>query len=302
MKKRLLPLLLILCLLLTGCGASSQTAAPRAANGAKFAMAEEAPMEMEMADEMGLTAGRDAGTAPLPENRKWIVTVYMSAEAEDLDAMSEALNEKIAALGGYVEDQNIYNGSAQSERRFRRANLTIRIPAEAVDGFTEEVAGIANVVSKEKRLEDITLQYVATESRMTALKTEEARLLELLAEAETMADLLEIEARLSDVRCELETVTSQMKIYNNQVDYATIHLSIEEVQEYTPIEEPTFWQRISTGFMGSLKGLGKGAVDLTVWIIAGSPYLVILGGVGAVVVLLIKRGRKKKEVKGHPHE
>lgn len=294
MKKRLLSAITLLCLLLsllTGCGASTKAtgAAPRE-------MTAEAPMAM--ADEMGLNAAQDTGAAALPENRKWIVTVYMSAETENLDAMSEALSGKITDLGGYVEGQNIYNGSSYNQsRRYRHANLTIRIPAERVDAFTEEVSGIANVVSKEKNLEDITLRYVATESRMTALQTEETRLLELLAKAETMSDLLEIEARLTDVRSELENVTTQMKLYDNQVDFATIHLNIDEVQEYTPVEEPTVWQRISTGFVGSLKGLGKGIVNLTVWIIAGSPYLVTLGALAAGIIALVKRSRKNKTAK-----
>ena len=103
----------------------------------------------------------------------------------------EALNGKISGLGGYVEDQDSYNGSMYSSRRYRSASLTVRIPAERVDEFTEEMSGIANVVSTNLSREDITLSYVATESRVKALQTEEARLLELMEQAETMADLLE---------------------------------------------------------------------------------------------------------------
>ena len=38
-----------------------------------------------------------------------------------------------------------------------------------------------------------------------------------------------------DVRYQLESVTSQLRVLSNQVDYATIDLSIEQVQEYTPV-------------------------------------------------------------------
>ena len=192
-----------------------------------------------------------------------------------------------------MEDQHIYNGSAYSSRRYRNANLTIRIPAEAVDDFTEQVSGIANVVSQEKNLDDVTLRYVATESRMTALQTEEARLLELLAQAETMSDLLEIEARLTDVRYELESTTSQLRTFDNQIDYATIHLDISEVQEYTPVEDPTLWERISTGFKGSLKNLWKSLQNLLVTIVVVFPFLLVYGTLAAVVILLIRTIRKK---------
>ena len=297
-KNKLLCMLLTLLLvigILTGCGAASKTAA--SANGAvsyDAAMQEAAPEAM--AAENSLTSsGSDTTTTILPENRKWIVTVNLSAETEDLDAMTQSLQETISQLGGYVEDQTVYNGSAYANRRYRSASMTVRIPADDVDKFTEEVAGISNVVSQQKNLEDITLQYVDTESRLNALETEQTRLLELLEQAETTADLLEIEARLSEVRYQLESAASQLRLYDNQVDYATIYLSIEEVQEYTPVEEPNLWERIRDGFVSSLKGLGNGAVDLLVWVIVSSPYLIVLGAGIALVVVLIRRSRKNKK-------
>ena len=288
---------LLLMALFTGCGSGSK--AMTFAASYDMAVAEEAPAAMNAAGGT-LTDSGVSGSTVLPESRKWIVTVYLSAETEDLDALMENLDEAIAGLNGYVEDQSVYNGSTYSSRRYRNASLTVRIPAEDVDQFTQQVAGIANVVSKETNRQDVTLSYVATESRMTALQTEEARLLELMAQAETMSDLLEIEARLTDVRYELESVTSQLRLYDNQIDYATIYLSLSEVQEYTPVEEPTLWARISGGFRSSLEDLGDGAVDLLVWIIVSSPYLVILAAVIVVIVPLVKRRKKRRQAKKQP--
>ena len=299
--KKMTAFLVTLCMLaalLAGCGGASKStqafdaaaAAPaEAANGAYY------DMESAKSEDGGLTG--DTDSTVLPEGRKWIITVNMSAETEDLDSLMETLNGKISGLGGYVEDQDSYNGSMYSSRRYRSASLTVRIPAERVDEFTEEMSGIANVVSTNLSREDITLSYVATESRVKALQTEEARLLELMEQAETMADLLEIESRLTDVRYELENRASQLRLYDNQVDYATIYLSIDEVQEYTPVEEPTVWERISGGFVSSVKGVGNGLLDLLVWVLAKSPYLVILGGVTVGVVVLIKKRKARKAEK-----
>ena len=288
--KRLTTLLLAVLMvltLLTACGGSSKSAAM---DYAMEEMAAEAPAAMQANGK--LTSSGETGSAALPENRKWIITVHMDAETEDLDTLLSSLDEKILSLDGYVEDQEVYNGSSYSVRRHRSANLTIRIPAADVDAFSEEVAGIANVISKNVSREDITLNYVATESKITALKTEEARLLELLAQAENMADLLEIEARLSDVRYELESYSSQLRLYDNQVDYATIHLYISEVQEYTPVAEKTPWERIRDGFTKSVEGITEGAVDTVVWILANSPYLLVWGILIAIAAVLIRKRRK----------
>ena len=286
LKKRLSLLLVLMLLmsLIAGCGGATKGTVSQAIRP------EEAPAMMaDNAAGNALTGSSPSGSAAIPENRKWIITVHMSAETEDLDALTAALDETITSLKGYVEDQNIYNGSVYSSRRYRSASMTVRIPAETVDLFTEQVSGIANVISREKNLEDITLNYVSTESRLTALQTEETRLLELMEKAETMSDLLEIEARLTDVRYELESVASRLRTYDNQINYATIYLNISEVQEYTPVEDPTFFQRIKTTFSGSLKGLGEGIVDLTVFLVGNSPYLLTWGILIFLIVRLIKR-------------
>ena len=293
--KKFLSLLLcaVLLLTLTACGASSK---------ATGAVREEAVAEAPaaMADNAASLKGTQSGSTSLPEGRKWIITIDMNVETDNLDNLMENLDREIRARDGYVEDQNIHNGSNYASHRYRSASLTIRIPDEKVDQFTSDIAGLANVVSQNLRREDITLQYVATSSRVTALETEESRLLELLAKAETMEDLLEIEARLTDVRYELENYASQLRLYDNQVDYATIYLNIDEVQEYTPVEEPTFLERIQNTFSDALEGLGDGIVNITVFLVGNSPYLLTFGLLAFVVVKLAKgRGKilQKKKAK-----
>lgn len=306
--KKLTALCLVLLLMvgLTACGASSKTE-----NAMDFqysdAMAPEAPMEapmpeMEMVYGETVPAGNSlsaesGSTAQIPSQRKWIITMDMAAETEDLDALLASLDEEIAALGGYVEGQNIYNGSAYASRRYRSASLTVRIPAEVVDKFAENMEGMANVVRSTKNLEDITLTYVSTESRVKALQTEEDRLLELMEQAETMADLLEIQGRLTEVRYQLESYTSRLKVYDNQVDFATIYLDLEEVQEYTPVAERTVWQRITEGFGDSLEGLWEDVTDVFVWFIVSLPYIVVWAVILTVAIVVVKKLRKRKRVK-----
>jgi len=294
-------LLALTMVLLTACGGSSKSEAAMdmMAMGAPMAEApamEEMGYEMQESADNSLTTS-DTGSTALPDSRKWIITMDMSVETEDLDAMLEELDSHILSLQGYVEGQNVHNGSSYSTRRYRSASLTVRVPAESVDQFTREVEGLCNVVSSNKNLEDITLTYVSTESRMKALQTEEARLLELMEQAETMSDLLEIEARLTDVRYELESVTSRLRTYDNQVNYATIYLYIDEVQQYTPAPERTVWQRISEDFSSNLESLGDDIVDVFVWFITSSPYLAVYAVLIVALLVVVKKLRKPGKVK-----
>lgn len=280
-------LALILCALLllciTGCGAANDYA-PNAG-----AMPEE---DYIAKDESSADA---ENSAALPENRKLIQTAYIDAETEDLDAVLQQLDSRIAEVGGYIETSNVQNGSAYGEHRYRSANLTLRIPAKELNSFIDKVSALSNIVSSRKTVEDVTLHYVATESRMKALQTEENRLLELLAKSETLEDLLTVESRLTEVRTELEKVTSSLKVLDNQVDYATLHLSVSEVTEYTDTTEPkTVWQRIGVGFTDSLDGVGTFLENLFVFLIVSLPYMALIAVIPVTVLLIIGCCKRKK--------
>lgn len=246
----------------------------------------------------GSNAKSAAGTAsiPLPENRKWVITMSLTAETENLTDAMGLLAEKIQASGGYVESQSV-SGTAVNSGRSPSAYITVRVPAEQLDSFVEDVSGMTNVVSSSRYVEDITLSYTDTEGRVKALKTEEARLLELMEQAQTMSDLLEIEERLTEVRYQLENYTSTLRLYDNQVDYATLDLTLREVAKFTPPEKQGFWEKVTSGLADSIVDLGQGLVDVAAWVLIELPYLVLVGLLGWLVVLLTRRSIKKRRAK-----
>ena len=291
--------LLLALTMLAGCGASSSPA-----------MKNEMAMDMAVAETWAaeapaggtLSSMSDTATQQSSPDQKLIKRVNMDAETEDLEALLPQLMTEISNLNGYVESQEVYNGSSYAAYRYRNARLTIRVPAENLDSLVAQVKGVSNVVSYNESVEDVTLAYVDMETRILALETERGRLLELMEKAETMSDLLEIEARLTQVRGDLESINSQLKVLQNQVSYATIELYINQVKVYTEVEEQTVWQRISSGFTKNLKNLGEDLVDFFVWVVTYSPQLILWAGIITVAVIVLRRNFKKRKVKKAPRE
>ena len=281
--------LLLLLGLLAGCGAKEEAAAPEAAP-------EAAPMEPMgeevLFDESASETGGNSTT--LPENQKLIRTVYMDAETKSMAELLVWMDGRVAALGGYYEQKSVYRrGSRDDGSFYHSGDFMIRIPAQNLDQFVSMVGENANVTSSSESTENVTLQYVSTQSRVEALEVEQDRLLELLENAETMEDLLTIEARLTDVRWELENYASQLRVLDNQVNYSTIHLSVWEVDEPTVIVERTVWQKIGDGFSRNTKNVWNGLVDTFIWVLTVIPYLVPLALISGVVLLGFKLGKKK---------
>ena len=238
----------------------------------------------------------DSGStvSPTVTDRKLIRRVSMDLQTQELEALLSAINDKISELGGYIENSKVNIGSGNEDNR--RATLTVRIPAEKLDSFTDHVASVSNVTATSESAEDVTLSYVATESRQKALQAEETRLLALIEKAANLSELLQLEKRLTEIRTELETVTSQLKVYDNLVDYATVELFVDEVKEYTPTEKPGFWKRLGSGFAESLKGAGNLLLEAIIFFVCAIPYLVA-PGVALTIVLLIIKIRKRRSNK-----
>ena len=287
--KRFLTLLLAVMLitaLLAGCAAN----APAYKDNMSYGEAELAKPNVE-----GGLSGSTVLNPGVADDRKLIRTVKLTTETEDMDALLDQIALRITELEGYVESREVYSGSAYENYNSRSATLTVRIPAKNLDAFVTHVDGASHIISASENAEDVTMQYVATESRLKVLQTEEERLLKFLAEAKDVSEMLEIEARLTEVRAELESVTNQLNTYQNLVSYGTVHLSIQEVRQFTEVkeEDPTLWQRLGTGFMDSVKNMGVFLENLLVFAVSAVPYLAI-PAVIAVVVLIICRIVLKK--------
>ena len=298
--KKLLALMmaaLVMASLLAGCGAATDSVGN---------MKQDSPMEapeavMDQEAGGGLLYGTtEESASTAAADQKLIKRVNIDAETEDLESLLPQITNKVGELGGYIEHQELYNGSAYSSSRRRNVNMTIRIPADRLGELTAQIEGASNVVNYSESAEDVTLQYVDTESRITALEVEQERLLELLSKADNMSDLLEIEARLTDVRYELESYSSQLRTLENKVSYATVYLYINQVKVYTEVEPQTVWQRIGSGFSENLTDIGEDLTNFFVWVVTFSPQLIFWAVVIAGAVTLVRRKAKNRRAKKMP--
>ncbi len=323
MKKKGLVLLLMAALaasMLTGCGSGSKTATTQSYdaaaaeagvmdNAAALYDAGYAEEEIEVAEESAEEPAAEAAGAEIVEEnpqagRKLITTMNISAETENFDELMINVEKQVSSMGGYIENSNQYNGSYDiyygARMGNRSASLTIRIPAEKLDGFIAILEESSNIVSKGRSVEDVTLAYVDLESHKKALLTEQERLLELMEMAETVEDLIALEDKLAGVRYELESMESQLRTYDNKINYSTVYLDITEVQHLTPEAELSTWGRIRTGFAENIYRVGEDIKDFFINLIINIPYIIVWLIVLAVILLIvfiILRVEKKKRAK-----
>lgn len=281
-------LALIIALSLVGCSKSAPNTAFDGAYNGYYSESEETPsaspqefLDSDYASEAAIGENTSAS------GRKLIRTVNLSMETLEFESFVSALQKAVAETGGYIESSDI-SGNSYNYSRNRYASFTCRIPSAKLDGFLGTVGGIGNVTSSYENQDDVTLSYVDTEARVASLQTEYDRLLELLSKAENIDSVIALEQRLSDVRYQLESYKSQLRTYDNLVDYSTVTISASEVQRVTSPEEKSVWARISTDFSDNLYDVGTGLVDFFVWFVSATPYFAVLAVIALIIVLIVK--------------
>lgn len=293
-----------LCAVLAaGCsgGAGADNRASGAALGQTEPSAPQESMDMETAADgeggLALTATASGGsgsaslTDVLPENRKIILNADISMESTDFDAACAALRAAAQEAGGYLASSQQETPSYEGASRWTQ--FVFRIPAEQYDSFLASADAAGNVTSLSETTQDITAEYVDVEARIEALTAQQERLLDLLGQAGDLETLLAIQNQLTEVQYQLESYEGQKRVYDDQVEYSTITVTLDEVVHLTEPAD-TFGQRLGAAFADSWRGFGSSLQNLAVWLVASLPTLLVLALLALCVVLAVKKYRRSR--------
>ena len=235
---------------------------------------------------------------------KIIKTVNMNTETKEYDNAISELDRLISENGGFVESSSANGQSLDYSGVYRRsAKYTIRIPAEKLDSFLSASRQLLNVTYSHSSSENITAEYYDIQSRLEVLRTEREALNAMLEKATTVENMLSIRDRLYNVIEEIESYETRLRVYDSLVAYSTIHMTVDEVVEYTRVqtEEPTWGERLVEAFKESWQNFAEGFQDFTVGFLYAIPTLLVLAviAVGVILVLrvVIRRTRTSRKEK-----
>ena len=209
--------------------------------------------------------------------RKIIYTADLALETTEYDTTLAALAEALQAAGGYVEHSENMNYGTTS----RRIHYVLRVPVEQYRSFLTAAEGTGSLTDKTEDSQDITAQYVDVAARIDTLQQQRTRLQQLSAQAETLYDLLEIEEKLSAVQYQLESYQRQLAVFDDQVDYCTVTVTVREVTVYTPVQ-PTALQRMQNALTRGFDDFADTLFDMVLWFLCNLSWLAVLA-IAAVI-------------------
>lgn len=255
--------------------------------------------EMESIDNADSAEGLSSSSGTitvLPASRKLIRNASLDVETDQFDNLIRTITGQIAVLQGYVEDSAITGANMDyyNEPRRRYASITARVPQEKLDSFVAVVEQNGNVTSRNESTTDVTLQYSDMESKKKSLTMEQERIWDLLEKAESLDAVIALEKRLSEIRYELESMESQLRLYENQVEYSTVTLNINEVKTFTPTSPESVGERIQKGLAKNASGMVDFLTGFFIWLVTTSPIWLPLAIIAAVITFFVRKSYAKK--------
>ncbi|KAM9863571.1 hypothetical protein ACI1US_00501 [Leucobacter sp. BZR 635] len=193
---------------------------------------------------------------------------------------------KIAAdLGGTVASQTLANDGQSAEY----ADLTLRVPAEKLADALSELAGLGELRSETRSADDVTDSYVDLEARVEALSASITRLTELMEGAATTSELIEAESALAQRQMEFDGLNAQLEALTDQVEMASVWVSLREGSALPGGGPQTFWDAILAGFAS----IGSFFVGLVVSAGFALPWLVLLAVIALAILIPIRLRRRR---------
>ena len=277
-------------------------------------------MDTETVYDLAIEYGNPSESLPGPQtnlpnsgnadnmSEKIIYSAIADIETISFDETIDMVYDMLLFNNGFVESSYVggknYAQTYTKAQTYRTANFTLRIPKDRFMTVTSGLNELGHVTSLRSNSENITMQFVDTESRLASYRVQEERLLAMLAKADEISDMLTIESNLSTVRYNIESLTSNLKNWQSKVDYSTLTIFIKEVEEYTDIEsdeiEQTYWVEIVEGFKTTGKSVAAFFANAFKWMIIYLPIIAIISIITIIAVFLgrrfVKTSKRKKAI------
>lgn len=220
---------------------------------------------------------------------KIIRRVSLSISSASFDADLEKLNQLLKEKGGYVEYSDI---SADAGTR-RYANFTLRIPKDNLDAYLAGAQGIGRTLNFSESQEDVSEQYMDTDTRLATQVAKMERLQLLLIKALLVEDILRIESEIADTQYQIDRLTGSLRGLDSKVDYATVSLNLSE--QRAPQENPTYTlgERILNAMGDAWRAVQEFLEEALIGLIVLAPYIIVLAIIVFIITRIVKRRKNK---------
>jgi len=189
----------------------------------------------------------------------------------------------------------------QTYDNFYNVTMTFSVTSAQYTQIEEYLAGYAQqhggkLTGLHESVQDVSNDYIDTQSRLTNLRGEQQRLLTLLSHASALGDVLSIDQRLTDVEGQIEQIEAHLNSLNGQITFYNISISLQPSQ--AALTPSTGWS-VSSIWQNALSAaiaFAQVLATVFIWLVVFSVYIIPL----ALIVWFVRRWRRAQEQRAAP--
>ena len=163
------------------------------------------------------------------QNRIIVRTVTMSLVVSDVLQAVDRIAGVARDFDGWVVSSDRSAGDD--------AFVAIRVPAQLLDDVILQLRLLATKVEYEiTNSQDVTDEYVDTESRLRSLEATELSLLELLGRAGSVKDALEVQQSLAELQAEIEAMKGRIRYLQETSAFSLVSVKLKLSPAAIPVD------------------------------------------------------------------
>ena len=146
----------------------------------------------------------------------------MSLVVQDVTHAINRITDVASDLGGWV---------VNSDRSSKHSGtISIRVPAHLLNEAMLQLEGLAiDVKTRAITSEDVTDEFVDSESRLSSLRVVEERLLSFLDRALNVEDALRVQNELAALQLQIESIQGRLNFLSQTAAYSLIEVNLNLV-------------------------------------------------------------------------
>lgn len=272
---------LILSLLLAACGGANSS--PTSMNSA--------PMAQNSSN--GQVDQHAASMNPKSPPQQYLIkSLNITMEVKDTQKVANDLQAWMSTTDPLSTAQNI--DYQQVSNNLFNVSMSFSVQASLyprIESYINNYPAQHNgrLISTNKNTQDVSGDYVDTQSRLKNLRGEQERLLTLLSHASVLGDILAIDQRLTDVEGQIEQIEAHLNQLNGQTSFYTIAITLQPSQGLLS-PPPAAWSlgQIWQTAVGAAWAFAQILAVIVIWLVVFSIYIIPL----LVITWLVIRWRR----------